>query len=158
MRSTGILPGENIDFFSETMQSLGLDFYKDIYYSKVSRSRVYYSCPPYPFQTDSNKKLESREKELSDSKLLIQQHEAHIKTVAESMKQLETKKQGLERQVDELNEECANLKAQGGRPLEITSSIHLIERLNLISSSKVFLKGIVDFFGCFKEQPIVASV
>ena len=55
------------------------------------------------------------------------------------MKQLETKKQGLERQVDELNEECANLKAQGGRSLEIISSIHLIERLNLVPSSKVFL-------------------
>ena len=146
MRSTGILPGENIDFFSETMQSLGLDFYKDIYYSKVSRSRVYYSCPPYPFQTDSNKKLESREKELSDSKLLIQQHEAHIKTVAESMKQLETKKQGLERQVDELNEECANLKAQGERSPGIISSIHLNKRLNLIPSSIPSLMSLLIFF------------
>ena len=102
-------------------------------------------APPYRFQTDSNKKLESREKELSDSKLLIQQHEAHIKTVAESMKQLETKKQGLERQVDELNEECANLKAQGGRSLEIIFSIRLIERLNLVANSMPSLKTLLTF-------------
>ena len=65
------------------------------------------------FQGDSNKKLEERERELSDTKLLIQQHEAHIKTVAESMKALDAKKAGLERQVDELSEDCAKLKAQG---------------------------------------------
>ena len=73
-------------------------------------------------QSESNKKLEEREKELSDNKLLVQQHEVHIKTVAESMKQLEAKKASLERQVDELSEECANLKAQG--KIEINHCLH----------------------------------
>ncbi len=67
-------------------------------------------------QTEALKKLEERDRELSDNKLLVQQHEVHSKTVAESMKQLDAKKSMLERQLDELNEECANLKARGERP------------------------------------------
>ena len=83
----------------------------------------------FSLQTESNKNLEEREKELSDNKLLVQQHEAHIKTVAESMKQLESKKHSLERQVDELNEECANLKAQGKEmwiPMQMCIAIHVV--------------------------------
>ena len=41
------------------------------------------------------------------------QHEAKMKTVAESMKELEAKKCHLQEQVDQLTEDCARLKAQG---------------------------------------------
>ena len=68
------------------------------------------------YQTDTNKKLEDRENELSEAKLLIQQHEAKMKTVAETMKENEEKKRHLEDSVDTLNEECARLKAQGKLP------------------------------------------
>ncbi len=74
---------------------------------------INYGTLGFVSQGESHKKLEERERELSDSKLLIQQHEVHIKTVAESMKNLEAKKHGLEMQLDELSEEVANLKAQG---------------------------------------------
>ncbi len=40
-------------------------------------------------------------------------HEAKIKSVQESMKELDDKKRQLEATVDTLNEECTNLKTQG---------------------------------------------
>jgi len=64
------------------------------------------------FQTDMNKKLEDRERELSEAKLLIQQHEAKMKTITETMQENDEKKKMLEIKVDSLNEECASLKAQ----------------------------------------------
>jgi len=36
-----------------------------------------------------------------------------MKSVSESMKEIETKKSHLQEQVDQLNEDCARLKAQG---------------------------------------------
>jgi len=36
-----------------------------------------------------------------------------MKTVGESMKEVESKKCNLQEQVDQLSEECAKLKAQG---------------------------------------------
>ncbi len=65
------------------------------------------------FQADSTKKLDSREQELSDCKLLIQQHEARIKSVQEAMKELEAKKCMLEMKLDEQNEEVSKLIAKG---------------------------------------------
>lgn len=41
------------------------------------------------------------------------QHEAKIKSLMESVKDVEVKKRQLEDAVDVLNEECAKLKAQG---------------------------------------------
>ncbi|XP_064613809.1 kinesin heavy chain-like [Liolophura sinensis] len=64
------------------------------------------------FQTDNNKRLEVTEKDLSDCRLLIQQHEAKITSLQESMKDTEVKKRELEESLDALNEECAKLKAQ----------------------------------------------
>uniref|UniRef100_A0A646QHZ2 Kinesin-like protein n=1 Tax=Hemiscolopendra marginata TaxID=943146 RepID=A0A646QHZ2_9MYRI len=64
------------------------------------------------FQSDCNKKIEENEKELSNCRLLITQYEAKMKSLTESMKDVENKKRQLEEAVDTLNEECAKLKAQ----------------------------------------------
>ena len=45
--------------------------------------------------------------------MICLQHEAKMKTVAESMKTIENKKRSLEDQVDTLNEELASVKAKG---------------------------------------------
>ncbi len=72
------------------------------------------------FQADSTKKLDSREQELSDCKLLIQQHEARIKSVQEAMKELEAKKCMLEMKLDEQNEEVSKLIAKGKATIKQT--------------------------------------
>lgn len=48
---------------------------------------------------------------MAEYRLLISQHEARMQTLAESMKEAETRKRGLEEDVDALREECAKLKA-----------------------------------------------
>ncbi|KAL3216859.1 hypothetical protein MRX96_032740 [Rhipicephalus microplus] len=63
------------------------------------------------FQSDCNKKIESNEKDLAECRLLISQYEAKMKSLQESMKDIENKKRALEESLDELNEECAKLKA-----------------------------------------------
>lgn len=62
-------------------------------------------------QAESRAQIEEREKELQESKLLITQHEAKMKSLGESMKSSDQKKRNLEEQVDSLNEEVARLKA-----------------------------------------------
>uniref|UniRef100_A0A0K8TN52 Kinesin-like protein n=1 Tax=Tabanus bromius TaxID=304241 RepID=A0A0K8TN52_TABBR len=62
-------------------------------------------------QMDSNKKISEYEKDLGESRLLISQHEARMKSLQESMREAENKKRTLEEQVDSLREECAKLKA-----------------------------------------------
>ena len=42
-----------------------------------------------------------------------------MKSVAESMKEVESKKSHLQEQVDQLNEDCARLKAQGTRRYDV---------------------------------------
>lgn len=53
------------------------------------------------------------EKGLAESRLLISQHEARMKSLQESMKEAENKKRSLEESVDALREECAKMKAAG---------------------------------------------
>ncbi|XP_064648627.1 kinesin heavy chain-like isoform X4 [Lineus longissimus] len=64
------------------------------------------------FQTENNKKLGEREKELSEVRLLSQQYEAKIRSLNDSLRDVETKKRTLEESIDTLNEECARLRAQ----------------------------------------------
>jgi len=64
------------------------------------------------YQTENLQKLEERERDLSETKLLVQQHEAKMKTIQDSMKEVDAKKRALEDDVDQLNEECAKLRAQ----------------------------------------------
>lgn len=45
--------------------------------------------------------------------VLTVQHEAKMKSVAESLKEVDAKKRNLQEQVDQLTEDCARLKAQG---------------------------------------------
>ncbi|KAG8188634.1 hypothetical protein JTE90_005987 [Oedothorax gibbosus] len=63
------------------------------------------------FQADCNKKIEANEKELAEGRLLISQYEAKMKSLQETMKDVDAKKRTLEESVDSLNEECAKLKA-----------------------------------------------
>jgi len=56
-------------------------------------------------------KIESMEKDLSESRLLVGQYEAKMKSLNESIKDLDSKKRQLEEQVDTLNEDCSKLKA-----------------------------------------------
>lgn len=58
----------------------------------------------------TSKKVSEYEKELSDCRLLISQHEARMKSLQESMRESENKKRSLEESVDALREECAKLK------------------------------------------------
>lgn len=62
-------------------------------------------------QSDSNKKVNDYERELGESRLLISQHEARMKSLQESMREAENKKRCLEENIDALREECAKLKA-----------------------------------------------
>ncbi|XP_045601943.1 kinesin heavy chain isoform X3 [Procambarus clarkii] len=66
------------------------------------------------FQGDCNKKIDEYERELSECRLLISQHEARMKTLQESMHEVEIRKRQLEEQVDSLGEEVAQLKAAEG--------------------------------------------
>ena len=49
-------------------------------------------------------KIEAMEKDLSESRLLVGQYEAKMKSLNESIKDLDGKKRQLEEQVDTLNE------------------------------------------------------
>lgn len=62
-------------------------------------------------QTDALAKIENMEKELSDTRLLVGQHEAKTKSLNESLRELEVKKRLLEEQIDSLNEEVTQMKA-----------------------------------------------
>jgi len=64
------------------------------------------------FQKENMVKLEEREKELEDLKLLVQQYEAKIETVQSSMKEMEVKKRQMEEEIDKLQEESAKLRAE----------------------------------------------
>ncbi|XP_014680319.1 PREDICTED: kinesin-1 heavy chain-like, partial [Priapulus caudatus] len=70
-------------------------------------------------QADSNRKIEETDHQLSDCCLLLQQHEVKMKTMVESIKDVEVKKRQLEEAVDRLNEECVKLKAQGSNQMNV---------------------------------------
>ncbi|KAG7173806.1 Kinesin heavy chain-like 2 [Homarus americanus] len=59
-------------------------------------------------------KIDEYERELSDCRLLISQHEARMRTLQDSMHEVEVRKRQLEEQVDSLSEEVAQLKAAEG--------------------------------------------
>lgn len=59
------------------------------------------------------KKLDKVEIDLSNSRLLIQQHEAKMNSLSENIRDMDHKKRQLEEEVDRLNEQYASLKAQG---------------------------------------------
>ncbi|KAI7685439.1 Kinesin heavy chain [Sarcoptes scabiei] len=63
------------------------------------------------FQSSCNKKIDNYEKELQECRLLISQYEAKMNSLQESIKDSENKRRLMEETVDQLNEECAKLKA-----------------------------------------------
>jgi kinesin family protein 5 len=64
-------------------------------------------------KVDYQKGISLKDKELDEARLLIQQHEAKMRSMLESMKELEDKKRTLEQTQDSLNEELVKLRAQG---------------------------------------------
>merc|ERR1719322_580484 len=56
-------------------------------------------------------KIEAMEKDLSEARLLVGQYEAKMKSLNESIKDLDAKKRTLEEQVDTLNEDVSKMKA-----------------------------------------------
>jgi len=56
-------------------------------------------------------KIEAMEKDLSESRLLVGQYEAKIKSCNDSIKELDATKRTLEEQVDTMNEEVSKLQA-----------------------------------------------
>ncbi|CAF1410976.1 unnamed protein product [Adineta ricciae] len=64
-------------------------------------------------KVDHQKGIGLKDKELDEARLLIQQHEAKMRSMLESMKELEEKKRTLEQTQDSLNEELVKLRAQG---------------------------------------------
>ena len=70
--------------------------------------------------SENNKKLDTAEKELSNCQLTIQQHEAKMSTLNETIKDIDQKKRLLQENVDSLNEEIAKLRAQ--------EQIHITEK------------------------------
>lgn len=63
------------------------------------------------YQVNCNKKIDTYEKELQECRLLISQYEAKMSSLQESIKDGENKRRLIEEQVDQLNEECAKLRA-----------------------------------------------
>jgi len=61
-------------------------------------------------QDESLQQQEESEQQLAQSKLLVQQHEAKMKSLMEYMKDVENKKRGLEESVDKLNADIAQLR------------------------------------------------
>ncbi|CAF1174716.1 unnamed protein product [Rotaria sordida] len=64
-------------------------------------------------KVDHQKGIGLKDKELDESHLLIQQHEAKMRSMLESIKELEEKKRTLEQTQDIINEELVKLRAQG---------------------------------------------
>ena len=64
-------------------------------------------------RVDHQKGIGLKDKELDEARLLIQQHEAKMRSMLESIKELEEKKRTLEQTQDSLNEELVKLRAQG---------------------------------------------
>lgn len=62
-------------------------------------------------QNENNKKLDTANTELSDCQLKIQQYEAKMSTLSDTIKDVEHKRRLLEENVDSLNEEVARYKA-----------------------------------------------
>nr|XP_033495343.1 kinesin-1 heavy chain-like [Epinephelus lanceolatus] len=63
-------------------------------------------------QAESTQKMEQTEIELVACQLRVSQHEAKIKSLTESLQNVEHKKRQLEETVDSLNEEIVRIKAQ----------------------------------------------
>jgi len=63
-------------------------------------------------QAEFQKKVDVNDKELSDCRLIIVQHEAKMKSLNESIKEGESKKRNLEETIDTLQEEITQLNAK----------------------------------------------
>lgn len=80
-------------------------------------------------RAQSSQKMEETETELISFQLRVSQHEAKIKSLSDSLQNVEQMKRQLEEQVDFLNEEIVRLKAQ--------EKVNCTEKENEIQSAKV---------------------
>ncbi|XP_061568963.1 kinesin-1 heavy chain-like [Cololabis saira] len=78
-------------------------------------------------QAESSLKLDQSERELTACQLRVSQHEAKIKSLTESLQNVEQKKRHLEENVDSLHEEIVRIKAQ--------EKVNTMEKENEIQSA-----------------------
>ncbi len=83
---------------------------------------------------DLAQRFELNERELSENRIQLQQHEVKMKTLQQSIAEQELKKRELEEMVDLLNEECAKLKSGGMLLLTLMIS-------HLTSSARIIIYG-----------------
>ncbi|XP_013089022.1 kinesin heavy chain-like isoform X1 [Biomphalaria glabrata] len=74
-------------------------------------------------QSENNKKLDDANSELSECQLKIQQYEAKMATLSETIKDVEHKRRQLEENVDSLNEEVARYKASETMHATVTQKV-----------------------------------
>ncbi|XP_076361911.1 kinesin heavy chain-like isoform X2 [Tachypleus tridentatus] len=94
------------------------------------------------FQSESNKKIEENEKELTERRLLISQYEAKVKSLQESMRDVESKRRSLEEAVDQINEECAKLKA--AEEMHIVTSMEKEKEKDSAEKMKIALEQQIE--------------
>uniref|UniRef100_A0A3Q3W6F4 Kinesin-like protein n=1 Tax=Mola mola TaxID=94237 RepID=A0A3Q3W6F4_MOLML len=90
-----------------TMARLYISKMKSEVKTMVKRSKQLEST-----KTESTQKMEEMEMDLTACQLRISQHEAKIKSLTDSLQNVEQKKRQLEENVDSLNEEIVHIKAQ----------------------------------------------
>ncbi|KAK3587814.1 hypothetical protein CHS0354_019680 [Potamilus streckersoni] len=105
---TQLVPGQSEKIEEEfTIARLYISKMKSEVKTLVNRAQILEST-----QAENTKRLELAEKDLSDCKLLIQQHEAKMASLNETIRDTDQKKRKLEENVDSLNDVVARLKAQ----------------------------------------------
>uniref|UniRef100_H2ZQE7 Kinesin-like protein n=1 Tax=Ciona savignyi TaxID=51511 RepID=H2ZQE7_CIOSA len=109
----------NLNLFQQIPETIGEKFEEEITMTRLYVSRMKTEVKQLASkchglqsqQEESNKRLDDSEQELANSKLLISQHEAKMKSLVEYMKDVENKKRSLEESVDKLNEDIAQLRS-----------------------------------------------
>ncbi|XP_031732634.1 kinesin-1 heavy chain-like [Anarrhichthys ocellatus] len=110
-----------------TMARLFISKMKSEVKTMVKRSKQLESS-----RAESTQKMEETEMELIAFRLRVSQHEAKIKSLTDSLQNVEQKKRQLEEHVDSLNEEIVRIKAQA---LLFPEKVNTMEKENEIQSA-----------------------
>nr|XP_040023651.1 kinesin-1 heavy chain-like isoform X2 [Gasterosteus aculeatus aculeatus] len=106
-----------------------------LYISKMKsevKAMVKHSKQLESSRSESTQKIEATEMELIALQLRVSQHEAKIKSLTDSLQNVEQKKRQLEETVDSLNEEIVRIKAQA---CLLPEKVNTLEKDNEIQSA-----------------------
>jgi kinesin family protein 5 len=104
-------------------------------------------------QTDTSARIQVHEKELNDSRLLIQQHEAKIKSLSQTCADTETKKRALEEQLDMLQAGGAVASDAAGAGDDVTKQVTVLRQQITAKQREIDeLKSSLDESLLAKEQ------